>query len=80
MLSLAGLSAGVALGIIIQRRTYDRWFENHCYYCCNKFNDEEDVHKTASFETDLTKHQRAHLTCWERNMFSEYDYDAEAGC
>jgi hypothetical protein len=75
-----GVCFGVIIGLLVQRRYYDNWFKNHCYYCCNKFNDEEDVDKTASFETDLTKCQRAHLLCWERSMFSEHDYDAEAEC
>ena len=75
--SISGVCIGIVLGMLIQRRIYDTWLANHCYFCCNKFNDEEDTDKTAAFETDLTKKHRAHLSCWERNLFSEYDTETE---
>ncbi len=74
---IGGICIGVIFGLLIQKRTYDEWFKNHCYFCCNKFNDEEDGDKTASFETDLTKSQMAHLSCWERNLFSDHDVDGQ---
>lgn len=73
-----GVCIGIILGLLIQRYTYDKWFKEHCYFCCNKFNDEEDSNKTASFTTELTKNQKAHLVCWERNMFSETEWEDDA--
>lgn len=75
---LGGICSGVILGLLVQRYHYDKWFKNHCYFCCNKFNDAEDIGKTAAFETDLTENQRAHLSCWERNMFSEREWEDDA--
>lgn len=72
-----GLAAGIAVGAFIQRGIYDSWFKKHCYFCCNKFNSDEDAGKTAAFETDLTASHKAHLICWERNLFSEHDAETE---
>jgi len=68
----AGCGIGVWIGIQAKQRSYDNWFSKHCYFCGNRVWDGEE---SQAFRSELTKNQRAHIRCWEINMFSGTEFD-----
>lgn len=70
----SGLGIGIWIGLQTKQRSYDSWFSKHCYFCgARLWNGEE----SQAFKSELTKNQRAHVRCWEINLFSGIEFDSK---
>jgi hypothetical protein len=70
----SGLGLGIWIGLQAKQRAYDVWFARHCYFCGTRlWNGEE----SQAFKSELTKNQRAHIRCWEINLFSGTEFDSK---
>lgn len=72
----SGIGTGIWIGVQAKQRFYDNWFARHCYFCGQRLWNGED---SQAFQSQLTKNQRAHVRCWEINLFSGTEFDSKDG-
>jgi hypothetical protein len=70
----AGVGLGIWIGLQVKQRAYDSWFLRHCYFCGSSILYGEE---SQAFKSELTKSQRAHIRCWEINMFAGPEFDSK---